>query len=158
MSERATFAAGCFWGVESRFREIKGVLNVTVGYTGGASRAPTYEQVCSGRTGHAESALVEFDPAVVTYDQLMDAFWDMHDPTTKDRQGPDLGSQYRSVVFYHTPEQRDLANASKERLEKSGKYFQPIVTEIAPAQTFYPAEEYHQRYHEKHGLHGCRIR
>jgi len=158
MSERATFAAGCFWGVESRFREIKGVLDVTVGYTGGTARAPTYEQVCSGRTGHAESALVEFDPSVVTYDQLLETFWEMHDPTTKDRQGPDFGSQYRSVIFYHTPEQRELASVSKERLEKSGKYFRPIVTEIVPVQTFYPAEEYHQRYHEKHGLHGCRVR
>lgn len=157
MTERATFAAGCFWGVETRFRQVKGVSNVTVGYTGGTTKFPTYEQVCSDRTGHAESVLVEFDPAVVTYDQLLDVFWDMHDPTTKDRQGPDRGSQYRSAVFYHTPEQKERAEASKKRLEEAGKFSGPIVTEISQAQTFYPAEEYHQRYHEKHGLHGCGI-
>jgi peptide-methionine (S)-S-oxide reductase len=157
MTEEATFAAGCFWGVEARFRQVKGVLNVTVGYTGGTTKFPTYEQVCTDRTGHAESVLVEFDPAVVTYDQLLDVFWNMHDPTTKNRQGPDTGSQYRSAIFYHTPEQSDRATASKERFDASGKYSRPAVTEVVPAQTFYPAEEYHQSYHEKHGIKSCRL-
>jgi peptide-methionine (S)-S-oxide reductase len=157
MSEKATFAAGCFWGVEASFRKVKGVLNVTVGYTGGKTSNPTYEQVCSDRTGHAESVLVEFDPKVVTYDQLLDVFWSIHDPTTKNRQGPDFGSQYRSAVFYHGQEQREQAIASKERLEKRGEYSKSIVTEIVPAQEFYPAEEYHQRYHEKHNLVSCRL-
>lgn len=156
-TESATFAAGCFWGVESRFREIKGVLKVTVGYTGGRTKDPTYEQVCTDKTGHAESALVEFDPSVVSYEMLLDAFWNMHDPTTRNRQGPDVGSQYRSAIFYHTPEQKRLATESKEKQERSGRYSRPIETEIVPAQTFYPAEEYHQRYHEKHGMLGCRI-
>jgi len=132
-------------------------LNATVGYTGGTTMLPTYEQVCTDKTGHAESVLVEFDPAVVTYDQLLDVFWNMHDPTTKNRQGPDMGSQYRSAIFYHTPEQKERAIASKERLERSGKCSRSVVTEIVPAQSFHPAEEYHQRYHEKHGQHGCRM-
>jgi peptide-methionine (S)-S-oxide reductase len=157
MTEEATFAAGCFWGVESRFRRIGGVSNVTVGYTGGITKDPTYEQVCTDRTGHAESVLVEFDPALVTYDQLLEAFWAMHDPTTKDMQGPDVGSQYRSAVFYHSEEQKQRAFSSKEKLEESGRYRRPIVTEISPAQEFYPAEEYHQRYLEKHGRLSCGI-
>lgn len=158
MTEKATFAAGCFWGIEASFREVKGVINATVGYSGGGTANPTYEEVCSNRTGHAESVLVEFDPSVVSYDQLLESFWSVHNPTTKDRQGPDVGTQYRSAIFYHTPEQRDKALASKAKQERSGRYGgRPIVTEIVPASTFYPAEEYHQRYHEKHGLRGCRI-
>jgi len=158
MTEKATFAAGCFWGIEASFREVKGVIKATVGYSGGRTANPTYEEVCTDRTGHAESVLVEFDPSVVSYDQLLESFWSMHSPTTKDRQGPDVGTQYRSAIFYHTPEQRDKAMASKAKQERSERYGgRPIVTEIVPASTFYPAEEYHQRYHEKHGLRGCRI-
>lgn len=156
MSEKATFSAGCFWGIEASFRKIKGVLNVTVGYTGGKTVNPTYEQVCTDRTGHAESVLVEFDPSIISYDKLLDEFWNMHDPTTKNRQGPDYGSQYRSAIFYHSSDQRDMAVASKERLETSGKYSRPVVTEILPAMEFYPAEDYHQRYYEKHNLLSCR--
>jgi peptide-methionine (S)-S-oxide reductase len=158
MIEKATFAAGCFWGVEASFRKMKGVLNVTVGYTGGQTAKPTYEEVCTDKTGHAESALVEYDTEIVTYDQLLDAFWEMHDPTTRNRQGPDFGSQYRSVIFYHTPEQKEKALASKEKLERSHKHSRPVATEIVPATKFYPAEEYHQRYHEKHNLVSCRVR
>jgi len=157
MTDRATFAAGCFWGVEAAFREVKGVTNVTAGYSGGTTADPTYEQVCSDRTGHAESVLVEYDPAVVSYEELLDVFWRIHDPTTKDRQGPDFGTQYRSIIFYHTPEQKQKAIASKDSLESSGRLTRIVVTEIAPASTFYPAEEYHQRYHEKHALRSCRI-
>ena len=153
--EKATFAAGCFWGVEATFRAVKGVKNTTVGYTGGKFVNPTYEDVCGNRTGHAESVLVEFDPAEVSYDQLLDVFWNCHNPTTPDRQGPDEGSQYRSVIFYHTPAQKEAALASKKKLEESGKYKQPIVTEIVPATTFYRAEEYHQQYEEKHGGASC---
>jgi peptide methionine sulfoxide reductase msrA/msrB len=151
-TEIATFAGGCFWGVEAKFREIKGVLDATVGYTGGRTEKPTYEQVCTDKTGHAEAVRVEYDPTVVTYDRLLEAFWQLHDPTTPNRQGPDVGTQYRSVIFYHTEDQRKAAVASKERLEKSGKYGgKPIVTEILPAPEFTRAEEYHQRYFEKHG-------
>lgn len=159
MTERATFAAGCFWGVEASFRRVKGVVNATAGYTGGHTANPSYDEVCTDKTGHAEAVLVEFDPSTVSYDQLLDAFWSIHDPTTKNRQGPDVGSQYRSAIFYHTTKQRDEALASKERLERNRRYGKRrIVTEIAPASTFYPAEEYHQRYHEKQGMRGCRIR
>jgi len=158
MTENATFAAGCFWGVEATFRKVNGVVNATVGYSGGRTPNPTYEQVCTGRTGHAESVLVEYDPVVVSYEQLLDVFWSIHDPTTRNRQGPDVGTQYRSVVFYHTPEQREKALESKERLERSGKLMgRTVATEIVQASTFYPAEEYHQRYHEKHGIRSCRI-
>jgi peptide-methionine (S)-S-oxide reductase len=146
----ATFAAGCFWHTEAAFRKIEGVIAVTSGYGGGTTPNPTYEQVCSDKTGHAESVQVKFDPARVSYDRLLDLFWSEHDPTTPNRQGWDVGSQYRSVIFYHSPEQQAAALASKERLEKSGRYKNPIVTEVAPAGTFYPAEEYHQRYYEKH--------
>lgn len=159
MIEKATFAAGCFWGVEAAFREVRGVVNATVGYTGGSTANPTYRQVCSDKTGHAESVLVEYDSSVVPYAQLLEVFWSIHDPTTKDRQGPDVGKQYRSSIFYHTPEQRDIAVASKERFERSGGLAgRSVVTEIVPASAFYPAEEYHQRYHEKHGLRSCGIR
>jgi len=158
MTEKATFAAGCFWGVEASFREVKGVKNVTVGYTGGKTRNPTYEQVCSDRTGHAESVQVEYDPSVVTYDQLLDVFWSIHDPTTINRQGPDFGSQYRSAIFYHSKEQADMAFTSKNRLQRGGKFGpRRIVTEIVEAGEFCPAEEYHQRYHEKHHLKSCRV-
>ena len=149
--EQATFAAGCFWGVEALFRQVKGVVNATVGYTGGHTQNPTYEQVCAHTTGHAEAVRVEFDPAQVSYDQLLEVFWNNHDPTTRNRQGPDVGSQYRSAVFYHTPEQRAAAEAMKQRLQASHRFPGSLVTEIVPAPEFYPAEESHQRYFEKHG-------
>ncbi|HEY6331277.1 MAG TPA: peptide-methionine (S)-S-oxide reductase MsrA [Blastocatellia bacterium] len=155
--ETATFAAGCFWGVEDAFRQVKGVISVTSGYAGGKVANPSYHQVCTGTTGHAEAVQVEFDPSVVSYDDLLNMFWSIHDPTTLNRQGPDVGHQYRSAIFYHSPEQEAAAKASKERLEKSGKLRRPIVTEIAAASTFYPAEEYHQRYFEKHGMSHCHI-
>ncbi len=149
--ERATFAAGCFWGVEADFREIAGVTDVLVGYTGGSTPNPTYQQVCSDRTGHAEAVEVTFDPARVSYEQLLDAFWAIHDPTTQDRQGPDIGSQYRSAIFYHSAAQKAAAEASKAALERSGRYKSPVVTEIVPAGTFWRAEEYHQQYVAKRG-------
>ncbi len=154
---RASFAAGCFWGVEAAFRQVEGVLETAVGYSGGRTENPTYESVCSGRTGHAETVEIEYDPAKVTYEQLLDVFWENHDPTTLNRQGPDVGEQYRSAIYFHSPEQETAAIASKENREKSGQYKRPIVTEITPASTFYRAEEYHQRYLEKHGLAHCRI-
>ena len=150
--EIATFGAGCFWGVESAFRILPGVLDVKVGYEGGTTVDPTYKEVCTDRTGHAEVAQVAFDPAVVSYDRLLDAFWNMHDPTTLNRQGPDVGTQYRSVIFFHSPEQQAAATASLQRLAASGRFKRPIATQIVPAQTFYPAEEYHQRYFEKQGI------
>jgi peptide-methionine (S)-S-oxide reductase len=154
---RASFAAGCFWGVEAAFRQVQGVLETAVGYSGGRTENPTYETVCSGRTGHAETVEVEYDPAKVKYEQLLDVFWENHDPTTLNRQGPDVGEQYRSVIFFQTPEQEAAAIASRDKRERSGRYKRPIVTEIKPASTFYRAEEYHQRYLEKHGLAHCRI-
>jgi len=154
---KALFGAGCFWGVEAAFRQVEGVLATAVGYSGGRQENPTYESVCSGKTGHAEVVEVEYDPSKVSYEQLLDVFWENHDPTTLNRQGPDVGEQYRSAIFFQTPEQEAAALASKERLEKSGRYKRPIVTEITPARTFYRAEEYHQRYLEKHGLAHCRI-
>jgi peptide-methionine (S)-S-oxide reductase len=157
MTEKATFAAGCFWGVEAAFRQVPGVLDAAVGYSGGGFPNPTYEDVCTGRTGHAESVQVEFDPARVSYDQLLDVFWENHDPTTVNRQGPDVGTQYRSVIFVEGPEQEKAAKESKERLEKSGRFRRPIVTEIAPVQPFWRAEDYHQRYLEKRGLAHCKI-
>jgi peptide methionine sulfoxide reductase msrA/msrB len=156
--EKAIFAAGCFWGVEAEFRKIKGVLDTRVGYTGGLFRNPTYEDVCSDKTGHAEAVEVTFDSSQVTYGQLLDVFWSIHDPTTPNRQGPDKGSQYRSAIFYLTPEQQKAALASKEKLEKSRKFRSPIVTEIVPATEFYKAEEYHQRYYELHGIQGCAVK
>ena len=157
MSEKATFAAGCFWGVEAAFRQVPGVLDAAVGYSGGGFPEPTYEDVCTGRTGHAESVQVEFDPARVSYDQLLDVFWENHDPTTLNRQGPDVGSQYRSAIFFHRPEQEKAASESKAQLESSGRFRRPIVTEIAPASQFWLAEDYHQRYLEKRGLAHCKI-
>jgi peptide-methionine (S)-S-oxide reductase len=155
--EKATFAAGCFWGVEADFRKIKSVIDTAVGYSGGTLANPTYRDVCAGTTGHAESVLVEFDPAHVSYEQLLNAFWELHDPTTPNRQGPDFGTQYRSIIFFNTPEQETLARASKKALEASGRFRAPIVTEIRPATDFYRAEEYHQRYLEKRGAASCRI-
>jgi peptide-methionine (S)-S-oxide reductase len=150
--ELATFGAGCFWGVESAFRQIPGVTDVKVGFAGGTTANPSYKEVCTGRTGHAEVAQVTFDPAVVSYERLLDAFWNMHDPTTLNRQGPDVGTQYRSAIFFHSPEQEAAAKASLARLASSGRFKRPIVTQIAPAGTFYPAEDYHQRYFEKQGI------
>ncbi len=147
----AIFGAGCFWGVESRFRQLKGVKEVASGYAGGTTENPTYQQVCSGKTGHAEVVRVEFDPEQISYRDLLEAFWGMHDPTTWHRQGPDIGAQYRSVIFYRTDEQKQIAEESLKKAESSGRWKQSIVTEILPAPEFYRAEEYHQRYLEKHG-------
>jgi methionine-S-sulfoxide reductase len=147
--ERATFAAGCFWGVEASFREIEGVVATKVGYTGGTAADPTYEQVCSDRTGHAEAVEVWFDPALLSYDELLSAFWSLHDPTTPNRQGWDLGSQYRSAIFFHDADQERHAIVSRESRQQH--LSRPIVTQIVPASTFYDAEDYHQRYFEKHG-------
>ena len=157
MTEKATFAAGCFWGVEAAFRQVPGVLETAVGYTGGATPDPTYEDVCTDRTGHAEAVEVEFDPARVTYEKLLDVFWENHDPTQKNRQGPDVGTQYRSGIFFQSPEQKSAAQASKASLEASGRFKRPIATEITPASTFWRAEDYHQRYLEKRGLAHCKI-
>lgn len=151
-TERGTFAAGCFWGIEASFRQLPGVLDAVSGYTGGHTPDPSYRQVCSERTGHAEAVEVTYDPARISYAALLDAFWSLHDPTTMNRQGPDIGSQYRSAIFTHSAEQRAAAQASKSRADASGKHRRPIVTEIVPAQTFYPAEDYHQRYFEKNGI------
>jgi methionine-S-sulfoxide reductase len=148
-AERATFAAGCFWGVEASFRELEGVLATTVGYTGGTAPDPSYEQVCSGVTGHAESVDVWFDPSIVSYNELLATFWAIHDPTSPNRQGWDIGSQYRSAIFFHDAEQERRAQASRD--ERQASLSRPIVTEIVPAPEFYAAEEYHQRYFEKHG-------
>lgn len=153
-TETATFAAGCFWGVEAAFRKVGGVRETQAGYAGGTMMSPTYEQVGSGRTGHAESVRVQFDPEEVSYDDLLDVFFSLHDPTTPDRQGPDIGSQYRSIIFYHDEVQRQKAEASRERQERSGRWSRPVVTEIVPAKEFYPAEEYHQRYYEKRRVAG----
>lgn len=157
MSEKATFAAGCFWGVEAAFRQIPGVLATAVGYIGGRTKNPSYEEVCTDGTGHAEAVEVEFDPNRVSYQQLLDVFWNEHDPTQLNRQGPDVGTQYRSAIYFHSPAQQAAAIASKETLEKSGRYRRPIVTEIVPAPEFYRAEDYHQQYLEKRGLASCKI-
>lgn len=151
-TEIAEFGAGCFWGTEATFRTVPGVVDVQVGYEGGSLADPTYEEVCTGRTGHAEVVQVVYDPAKVSYPQLLDVFFENHDPTTRNRQGPDVGAQYRSVIFYHSPEQKKLAETETGRRDRGGEYVGPIVTAIEPAQTFYPAEEYHQRYFEKHGV------
>ncbi len=155
--EKATFGAGCFWGVEAVFRQTAGVKDVAVGYAGGKTENPTYEEVCSDETGHAEVVEVDFDPAEVSYEALLDVFWRNHDPTTRNRQGPDMGSQYRSVVFHHSPEQKAAAEAKLAELEKSGRFSRPIVTLIEPAPAFYRAEEYHQQYLAKHGRTHCAI-
>lgn len=157
MKEKAIFAAGCFWGVEELFRTLPGVLKTTVGYTGGKTKNPTYEEVCSKTTNHAEAVEVEFDPDKISYEKLLDVFWKGHNPTTMNRQGPDIGSQYRSAVFYLTNEQKEAAEAKKAELQKTAKYSEPIVTEITQADVFYPAEEYHQKYFFKNGMQGCHI-
>lgn len=156
-TERATFGAGCFWGVEQLFRGVKGVVDAAVGYEGGTTQNPTYEDVCTDRTGHAEVVQLEYDSAQVSYDEILNKFWDLHDPTQMNCQGPDTGSQYRSVIFFHTPEQEFLARASKDALEKSKKYPRSIATEISSAQTFWRAEEYHQQYLAKNGGGTCHV-
>ena len=153
-TEKATFAAGCFWGVEDAFRKVKGVVNAKVGYTGGNTRNPTYEKVFTDETGHAEAVDVEYEPSKVSYEELLDVFWSIHDPTQLNKQGPDVGTQYRSAIFYHNEKQKKAAIASKEKLEKSGKYKKPIMTQIVPVSEFYKAEEYHQQYYEKKGVLG----
>lgn len=155
--ETATFGAGCFWGVEDLFGKVKGVKETTVGYMGGTMEHPTYEDVCTNRTGHAEVCQVRFDPSEVSYEKLLEAFWNMHDPTTMNRQGPDVGSQYRSAIFTHSPEQQTAAETSKAALEASKKYLGPIVTQIMPATAFWPAEDYHQDYMMKHPGAACPI-
>ena len=155
--EKATFGAGCFWGVEATFRSIPGVVSTLVGYCGGKTDNPTYQDVCTDTTGHAEVVEITFDPAQLPYEQLLETFWKLHDPTTPNRQGPDVGSQYRSVIFFHSPAQEAAARAARERLDKSGKFRHPVVTQIVPAAPFYKAEEYHQRYLEKRGLASCHI-
>jgi peptide-methionine (S)-S-oxide reductase len=156
-TEKATFGAGCFWGVEENFRKLKGVTSTAVGYAGGKKDNPSYEDVCSDETGHAEVVQLEFDPTEISYDQLLDVFWSNHNPTTLNRQGPDVGTQYRSVIFYHSPEQKAAAEASKEKITKTGRFNRPIVTQIEPSPKFWRAEEYHQRYLEKRGQSHCAI-
>ena len=153
--EKATFGAGCFWHVEAAFLEVSGVTSTAVGYSGGRLKDPTYQDVCTGQTGHAEVVHVEYDPEKVSYEELLEAFWKIHDPTTMNRQGPDVGTQYRSAIFYHSPSQEASAKASKEKLQQSGRFVRPVVTEITPASVFYRAEEYHQRYFEKTGHRSC---
>ena len=157
MLKKATFGAGCFWGVEDAFRKVPGVTDTAVGYSGGTTSNPTYRQVCSHKTGHAEVTEVTYDPEKVSYEELLDVFWNVHNPTQLNRQGPDIGDNYRSVIFFHDEDQQKAAVASKERLEEAKRYRKPIVTQIEPAQTFWRAEEYHQQYHEKGGWSACRI-
>lgn len=154
-TELATFGAGCFWGPEETFRQISGVVETSVGYMGGNVPIPTYEQVCTGNTGHVEVVQISYDPEQISYSELLDVFWSIHNPTQVNRQGPDIGSQYRSVIFYHNDMQKELAEESKDRLSKSGKYASPIATEIVPASDFWRAEEYHQKYIQKTGRHVC---
>jgi len=154
---KATFAAGCFWGVEARFQQLPGVTATAVGYEGGALQKPTYQQVCTDRSGHAEAVEIDFDPAQITYQQLLDEFFSLHDPTQLNRQGPDWGSQYRSVVFYHSPEQEAEAKATIASLTAEKKFSKPIVTQVVPAETFWRAEDYHQKYLEKRGALSCHI-
>jgi peptide-methionine (S)-S-oxide reductase len=155
---KATFGAGCFWGVEALFRDLDGVTNTAVGYLGGTFPNPTYHDVCTGKTGHAEVVEVEYDPARVSYEALLKVFWENHDPTTLNRQGPDRGTQYRSAIFFHTPEQQRAALAMRDQLPKRGLFRRPIVTEITPTSTFYRAEEYHQQYLAKRGQASCHVR
>lgn len=157
-SEKATFGGGCFWGVEAAFRQIEGVTATAVGFMGGTLAHPSYHDVCTDKTGHAEVVEVEYDPSRVTYDELLKVFWEVHNPTQLNRQGPDVGTQYRSVIFFHSPGQETAAKVSKEKLEKSGAYQRPIVTQILPAAEFWRAEEYHQQYLEKRGLAHCSIK
>lgn len=153
--EKATFAAGCFWGVQSKFDEIKGVVKTTVGYTGGKTKNPTYEQVCTDKTGHAEAVEIIYNPKETSFDKLLETFWTIHDPTQKNRQGPDIGTQYRTAIFYHNQEQKKIAEESKNKKEK--ELGLKIQTEITPAKEFYQAEEYHQKYLKKQGRAGCKI-
>jgi peptide-methionine (S)-S-oxide reductase len=155
---KATFAAGCFWGVEATFRQLPGVTATRVGYIGGKTVNPTYKDVCTDSTGHAEAVEVDYDPAKISYDKLLNVFWENHDPTQVDRQGPDWGTQYRTAIFFHSPEQEAEARASKENLDKSGRFRKPIATQIVPAVTFYEAEDYHQQYLEKRGMATCHIK
>lgn len=157
MFEKATFGAGCFWGVEEAFREIPGVADVAVGYEGGHTLNPTYKEVCTNATGHAEVVEIDFDPARVSYESLIQAFWKLHDPTQFNRQGPDYGTQYRSAIFFHSPEQEQTARAAKAALEASGTLRRPVATVVEPAQTFYRAEDYHQQYLAKRGLRHCHV-
>ncbi len=156
--EKATFGAGCFWGVEYEFSQVKGVASTVVGYMGGTKKNPTYQDVCTNTTGHAEVVELEYDPSVVTYEELLSLFWEIHDPTQRNRQGPDVGTQYRSAIFYHSEDQRKSAEESKDKVQRSGKYKKGIATEIMPASTFYDAEEYHQKYYERHSMDSCIIR
>ena len=157
MTELATFGAGCFWGVEAAFRRVPGVLDAVSGYSGGHTENPSYKDVCTDRTGHAEVVQVTFDPSKVSYEQLLDVFWKIHNPTQVNRQGPDFGTQYRTAIFYHSPEQEAAARKSKQALEASARFRQPVATEITPAGPFWRAEEYHQRYLEKRGAESCHI-
>ena len=157
MQEIATFGAGCFWGIEAAFRRVPGVLDAVSGYSGGHTQNPSYQEVCTDTTGHAEVVQVTFDPEKVTYDQLLNVFWTIHDPTQVNRQGPDYGAQYRTAIFFHSPEQEAMAKKSKQALEASGKLRRPVATEITPAGPFWRAEEYHQRYLEKRGAASCHI-
>lgn len=156
-TEKAMFGAGCFWGVEERFRQTPGVVSTAVGYSGGHTENPTYKEVCSDKTGHAEVVLVEFDPSRTSYEAMLDVFWKGHNPTQLNRQGPDYGTQYRSAIFYFSPEQEKAARASMEALAKSGRYKKPIVTQIEPAKPFFRAEEYHQQYLAKRGITECHV-
>jgi peptide-methionine (S)-S-oxide reductase len=158
MSEKATFAAGCFWGVEATFRQLKGVLSTQVGYIGGSVSNPTYKQVCTDTTGHAEAVEVTYDPSLISYNDLLNVFWENHDPTQLNRQGPDHGTQYRTAIFFHSPEQQKLAEGSKIEMEVSRRFTRPIATHIVPTVEFWPAEEYHQQYLEKRGLSSCHIK
>ncbi len=153
--ELATFAAGCFWGVQAAFSSLPGVAETTVGYTGGTKANPTYKEVCAGKTGHAEAVLVKFDPKKIKYEDLLKVFWEIHDPTQVNRQGPDIGYQYRSAIFYHTPEQKAAAEKSIKELNESKRFKKPIATKVEPAKKFWVAEEYHQKYLEKRGLAAC---
>lgn len=157
MTQKAAFAAGCFWGVEEIFRTLPGVIATRVGYTGGHTKKPNYKEVCTDTTGHAEAVEITFDPTIISYQQLLKIFWENHDPTTSNRQGPDIGTQYRSAIFFHDKEQKNLASESKEEMNASGKFLRPIVTEIAQASEFFEAEEYHQKYLLKNGLSRCHI-
>ena len=155
MAEIATFGAGCFWGVEAAFQRVLGVIDTAVGYSGGEMSNPTYKDVCTDETGHAEVVQVTFDPTKVTYEQLLEAFWQAHDPTQVNRQGPDFGAQYRTAIFFHSPEQEAAAKKSRAALDASGRFKWPITTEITPASTFWRAEEYHQKYLQKRGVASC---
>ena len=155
--KKATFGAGCFWGIEEAFRQVPGVVGTAVGYSGGSRPRPTYEDVCTGTTGHAEVVEVEYDPEKVGFEQLLDVFWTVHDPTTLNRQGPDVGTQYRSAIYFHDDEQKAQAEASKQHLQESGRFRRPIVTEIAPASDFWRGEDYHQKYLAKRGQSNCHL-